>query len=104
MVDLAAIDGISEPEFALSDGPIEVGATDFAGVLPTAGGAPFCQAKVPFTATSTTPEICTTASADLDFFGITGVKAGTCEYTLTIEGAASGAGLSADFSVEIVEP
>lgn len=113
LVDASAIDDVAEPiAFVLED--IDVGDTNPFYVLPRAGGLTVCQADVPFEVRSDTPDVCTVARRDdapltasdaqryeYGWFGVTGVSAGTCIYTVTYPEGAGGAGVSGQFTFTI---
>lgn len=111
VVTPAEIDGVMEPlEFVWED--IDVGDTNAFYVLPSVGGEPVCQANVANTVVSDTEEICSiddrtppNASSitqyEWGWFDVTGVSAGTCQFTVTYPTGNDGAGASASFEVTI---
>lgn len=110
IVDEADIDGVAEP-FAFVFEDIDVGDTNPFYVLPMVGNRTVCQAIVDVVVTSDTPSICTVrdsnsiagestdAGKEAGWFQITGVAAGTCEYTVSYPTS----GASAQFS-HVIQP
>ena len=108
VVTEADIDGIEAPTaFVIED--IDVGDTNSFFVRPMTGDLVVCQSDLAVSVTSDTPANCTTGAHDPDgdgehetgWFSVTGVAAGTCQYTVTYPGADGGAGVSVQFEYTI---
>ena len=107
----ADIDGVQDPiAWVLED--IDVGDTNAFFVRPMVGDLAVCQADVAKTVSSDTPEICelrdrdpvddgSDASYEYGWFEVEGLAQGTCQYTVSYPDAASGAGISEQFSYTI---
>lgn len=84
-------------------------------LLPSVQGSPVCQARVAFTVTTTTPDICdVTALSDTEFgqavdaltrklnwIQIEGKTVGDCAFDVTLPNASGGAGLTTSLQVSV---
>ena len=94
---------------------VRTGSTGYVHVLPTVGGEAICQARTTIEVTADSPDVCTAAAGALaddapsdeleqwGFVRIGGKAVGHCEFTVTYPAAGAGQGVSASFTVDIVE-